>query len=108
MPNEALQIVGERDVFLMDKGDVPARMLMEGNAVQGHVPHIVKDEVHRSGVALVFFAELVAEAETARIEVDVEVGIFPATCLLHDVMDEEVIILDDHGLSCNVADRDCK
>ena len=39
MPNEALQIVGERDVFLMDKGDVPARMLMEGNAVQGHVPY---------------------------------------------------------------------
>ena len=105
MADEALQVVGQRDVFLVYKGDVPVRMLVKGDAVQGRVAHIVEDEVHRGGVALVLLAELVAEAEAARVEVDIEIGVFSATGLGHDLVDEEVSVLNDHGLSGDVTDR---
>ena len=105
MTDEALQVVGQRDVFLVDEGDVPMRMLVKGDAMQGRVAHVVEDEVHRGGVALVLLAELVAEAEAARVEVDIEIGVFSATGLGHDLVDEEVSVLDDHGLSGDVANR---
>lgn len=106
MADEALQIVGQRDVFLVDESDGPVRMFVEGDAVQCRVAHVVKDEVHRGGVALAFLAELVAEAEAARVEVDVERGVLAAAGLFHDVVDEEVAVLDDHGLGSDVADGD--
>ena len=103
MADKALQVIGQRDVFLVDEGDVPVRMLVKGDAMQGRVAHVVEDEVHRGGVAFVFLAEFVAETEAAR-------GQLPATevASLRESFDTS-ICLDRPGLlysqSCEVQQR---
>jgi hypothetical protein len=106
MHYKGLHALRDRQILFMNQGDRPHGMLRKRNPAETVLSHIVKDEIHGGRICLTFQAELIAEAESAGVEIGIDGDSFPGCSIKKQMMDQKMVIFQNQRLGKNLPNRD--